>query len=103
MTLRYIFASAILLASAIALSSPVSAAGAAVDAATGHYEWRYISPLGPKGLATGPMRVWVGPKVNPAAQMASCDCTMMRHTLADAAACMKSMGTEPADAAPTHG
>lgn len=102
MAIRHIIASA-LLAWAAVLATPVSAANAGAEAPTGHYEWRYAPPHGPKEPSSGPMRAWVGPKVNPAAQMASCDCAMMRHTVADAAACMMSMGSEPADAAPTHG
>lgn len=50
----------------------------------GHYEWQSRQIAGPKG-STSRVRVWVKDKP---AQMASCDCDMMKSSPAD---CMKKM------------
>lgn len=87
MKMRFIAMSAIALAWSFSAVSTAVAQSAAISAPIGHYEWRYVPPLGPKGLTTGPTRVWVEPKSTAGAQIASCNCAMMQHAAIDAAAC----------------
>ena len=75
----------ILAAMAAALSVAAPAwADASHSSTQGHYEWRSVPQYGPR--ATGPVRqrVWVADH----AQMANCDCDMMKMSSAD---CMKEM------------
>ena len=81
MKTRILFA---VLGMALAVPFPAVAADDQPEHGSGRYEWRQVPQVGPR--ATGPAlkRVWV-----PAhAQMADCDCDMMRMSAAD---CMKSM------------
>jgi hypothetical protein len=50
----------------------------------GHYEWHQVPQHGPKAPLTAPQRVWVPDT----AQMANCDCDMMKMSAAD---CMMNM------------
>ncbi|KTE16856.1 hypothetical protein [Sphingopyxis sp. H115] len=67
---------------AATLAAPVFAQ----EASRGHYEWQTRQVPGPnKSNTTSRIRVWVKDK---SAQMANCDCDMMK---ADTADCMKRM------------
>lgn len=63
-----------------------SPAFARVDAppSGGHYEWREVPQFGPRATGTAHKRVWVADN----AQMANCDCEMMKMSPQD---CMKPM------------
>ena len=56
-------------------------------ASQGHYEWRQAAQNGPRVPLQAPKRVWV----SEGAQVADCDCGMMKMSSADAATCMKAM------------
>ena len=78
--MKPIFAVAAL--AAATLAAPVFAQ----EAPGGHYEWQTRQVPGPnKSNTTSRVRVWVKDK---SAQMANCDCDMMK---ADPADCMKKM------------
>ena len=73
-------------ATAAALAAITTAPSFAQEAAGGHYEWQFRQVPGPNKSGIAPRgRVWVKDKT---AQMANCDCDMMK---ADAADCMKAM------------
>jgi hypothetical protein len=64
-------------------------------AGQGHYEWRQAAQYGPRAPLQAPKRVWV----SDGAQVADCDCGMMKMSSADAATCMKGMpGMAPSGA-----
>jgi len=67
--------------------APAFAYSDAVGPAQGHYEWQRAPQSGPRAPLQPPRRVWV-PN---ATQMAACDCSMMKMSSTDAAACMKGM------------
>jgi hypothetical protein len=69
-------------ASAFAIA-PASAQGSA-SSGQGHYEWRSAPQYGPRAPLQAPRRVWV----SDAAQMANCNCDMMKMSAAD---CMEEM------------
>lgn len=52
-----------------------------------HYEWRQTPQYGPRAPIQSARRIWVPD----AAQVASCNCDMMKMSGTDAAACMKGM------------
>ena len=70
----------------LALGAASTAAFAADSSARpgGHYEWRQVPQFGPKAPMAAPRRVWVPDT----AQMANCDCDMMKMSAAD---CMMNM------------
>lgn len=82
--MKTIFAIAAL--AAATLAAPVLAQ----EAPGGHYEWQTRQVPGPnKSNTTSRVRVWAKDKP---AQMAECDCDMMK---VDAAECMKKMPGRP--------
>lgn len=82
--MKTIFAVAAL--AAATLAAPVLAQ----EAPGGHYEWQTRQVPGPnKSNTTSRVRVWVKDKP---AQMAECDCDMMK---VDATECMKKMPGRP--------
>ncbi|ABF54253.1 hypothetical protein [Sphingopyxis alaskensis] len=76
---------------ALALPLPALAADGHQQGGAGHYEWRQVPQFGPR--ATGPTqkRVWVADK----AQMADCDCDMMKMSPDDCMKGMHHMGAKP--------
>ncbi len=70
----------------IALAAPVAAFAGLPDHSqqSGHYEWKSVPQYGPRATGPAQRRVWVPD----AAQVASCDCDMMKMSAAD---CMKEM------------
>ncbi len=66
------------LAAALSFSAPAWA-GDQTNAPQGHWEWRSAPQFGPKAPLTAPRRVWVPDT----AQMANCDCDMMKMSAAD--------------------
>lgn len=77
-------------ATAAALAALTTTPSFAQEAAGGHYEWLSRTVPGPNKSGIAPrQRVWVKDKT---AQMASCDCAMMK---ADASDCMKAMHGKP--------
>jgi len=76
-------AAAIVAASASAFTfAPAFAQDSA--ASSGHYEWRAVPQYGPRAPLQTSKRVWVPDH----AQMANCNCDMMKMSAAD---CMKEM------------
>lgn len=75
---------------ALALPMPALAADGQ-QKGSGHYEWRQVPQFGPR--ATGPTqkRVWVADN----AQMADCDCDMMKMHADDCMKRMHHMGAKP--------
>lgn len=74
------------LALGMALSLPISAFAAEGQhqGGSGHYEWRPVPQFGPRATGPAQKRVWVGDH----AQMANCDCDMMKMSANE---CMKEM------------
>jgi hypothetical protein len=74
-------------AATLAVLAAASTAAFAADAAAragGHYEWQQVPQYGPRSTGPTQKRVWVPD----AAQMANCDCEMMKMS---AAGCMMNM------------
>src|SRR3546814_12121807 len=71
----------------IALAAPVAAFAGQPDHSqqSGHYEWKSVPQYGPRTTGPAQRRVWV----SDTAQVASCDCDMMKMSGTDAANCMK--------------
>ena len=68
---------------AVSLAAPAWAADQN-SAPQGHWEWKSVPQYGPRATGAAQKRVWVADR----AQMANCDCDMMKMSAAD---CMKSM------------
>jgi len=69
---------------ALALPLPALAAEGQQQTGSGHYEWREVPQFGPRATGPARKRVWVADH----AQMANCDCEMMKMSAHD---CMKPM------------
>jgi hypothetical protein len=78
----------------LGLGSTETYAQPAKSPSGGHYEWREVPQFGPRATGPAHKRVWVPDN----AQMASCDCDMMKM---HADECMKSMHDR--NAAPSAG
>src|SRR3546814_17003105 len=72
-----------------ALAAPVAAFAGQPDHSqqSGHYAWKSVPRYGPRTTGPAQRRVWV----SDTAQVASCDCDMMKMSGTDAANCMKQM------------
>ncbi|MDD3799419.1 MAG: hypothetical protein PHE36_09610 [Novosphingobium sp.] len=81
---------------ALSLGLGATPAFAEADASPsgGHYEWREVPQFGPRATGPARKRVWVADN----AQMANCDCEMMKMSAHD---CMKPMHDH--SAAPSAG
>lgn len=81
-------AAAVITASISAFTvAPAFAQGDASNPAQGHYEWQRAQQSGPRAPLQAPRRVWVPDT----AQVAACDCGMMKTSGTAAASCMKRM------------
>lgn len=69
---------------ALALPLPALAAESQHQSGSGHYEWRPVPQFGPRATGPAQKRVWVSDH----AQMANCDCDMMKMSANE---CMKEM------------
>ena len=78
---------------ALVLPHPALAANGQ-QSGSGHYQWREVPQFGPRATGPAHKRVWVADK----AQMANCDCDMMKM---HADGCMKRMHHK--SAAPSAG
>lgn len=67
--------------------APTLAQGHAVSSMHDHYEWRSGPQFGPRAPLRASRRVWV----SKGAQVAGCDCGVMKMSSADAISCMKDM------------
>ena len=81
---KFTFRAAALAVLALGAASTVAFAADSGARPGGHYEWRQVPQFGPKAPMTAPRRVWV-PDM---AQMANCDCDMMKMSAVD---CMMNM------------
>ena len=84
MKTRILFAA---LGLALALPFPAIAAGAQQQSGSGRYEWRSVPQSGPRATDPAQKRVWV-PDHAQMANMANCDCDMMKMSANE---CMKEM------------
>ena len=71
------------LAAAMSLTAPAWASDQ-THAPQGHWEWQSVPQYGPRATGPAQKRVWVPDN----AQMANCDCDMMKMSAAD---CMMNM------------
>lgn len=73
----------------VALAAPAAAFAGEADHSqrSGHYEWKSVSQYGPRATGPAQRRVWVPDT----AQVARCDCDMMKMSSNGAADCMKQM------------
>jgi hypothetical protein len=88
------FTIAAALGAALLASTPAFAATSPQEQGSGHYEWRDVPQYGPRSTGPARKRVWVPDH----AQMANCNCDMMKMSAND---CMKHM--QPGSAAPSAG
>src|SRR3546814_13273136 len=68
----------------LGLGSTPAFAQADASPSGGHYEWREVPQFGPRATGPARKRVWVADH----AQMANCDCDMMKMSAYD---CIKGM------------
>lgn len=78
-----------LIRAAAAATLATASLAQAGEPAQGHWEWRGPSNVGPKSTPPGSTRVWV--KDGPA-EMADCNCAMIKMSAAD---CMMDMPGKP--------
>ena len=81
---KFTFRAAALAVLALGAASTVAFAADSGARPGGHDEWRHVPQIGPKAPIAAPPRVWVPDN----AQMANCDCDMMKMSAAD---CMMNM------------
>ncbi|MBO9378127.1 hypothetical protein GG804_15250 [Sphingomonas histidinilytica] len=93
--MKTVFFGAVVAALSLGLGATPAFARAADPQSGGHYEWRTVPQPGPRSAApVARKRVWVPH----GAQMANCDCEMMKMSAHD---CMKPM--HDGSAAPSAG
>lgn len=85
---------AAVLGTALLAPSAAFAADAPQNRGSGHYEWRTVPQFGPRSTGPAQKRVWVPDP----AQIAGCDCAMMKMSPDE---CMKGMHSK--GAAPSAG
>jgi hypothetical protein len=88
------FTIAAALSLALLASTPAFAETSPQEQGSGHYEWRDAPQFGPRSTAPARKRVWVPDH----AQIANCDCDMMKMSADD---CVRRM--QPGSAAPSAG
>lgn len=76
---------------ALALPLPALAADGQQQSGSGHYEWREVPQFGPRATGPARKRVWVPDN----AQMANCDCDMMKMSGDECMKGMHHMGAAP--------
>ena len=76
---KFTFRAAALAVLALGAASTVAFAADSGARPGGHYEWRQVPQFGPKAPMAAPRRVWVPDT----AQMAICECDMIKMSAAD--------------------
>src|SRR3546814_12042952 len=88
---RSILFGAAVAALSLGLGSTPAFAQADASPPGGHYEWREVPQFGPRATGPARKRVWVADH----AQMANCDCDMMKMSADDCMKGMHHMGAKP--------